>query len=375
MSVISYFIHDLVEVQVAPGVKKEAVKFLDFQLGGFKNRPGDGSDYYKIIIKPYDDFRFDPHASVSNLWWASGVTGRSFDNPVEQFALNKGVNSFTIYTNGRRFPINMFIQFALISRGISLLPAAGLVGGNNQATLLTGAGYAGKTTITLSAVRSGKCRLLGDDTICIGESGYALSYPREFTIKEYHCTTFPEYFETQPSLNKKKFIAFAKQIVRQISQNMPFLGLMNALLIKLDQPAMQKKLIPDFSPGKAKKVLSTVPLENIYGRNKLVPQANIGKVLYLERYNGDTIKTAPIDADKLAARMCAFLCNEWASSARMLYLISALELVDLQELFNRSREVIYSGIKNKECERLLIPKSCAPEILSKYYLSNHVDGT
>jgi hypothetical protein len=371
MGLISYSIHGLVEIQVDAEVNKGIVEYLEFQLGGFKNTSDDISAGYKISIKPYDEFRFEPNATITKLWQVSGVTGHSFNNPVEKFALSKGGNSFTIFTNGRNFPINMFIQFALISEGVSLLPAAGIVGEDNKGILLTGAGATGKTTITLGAVRNGKFRLLGDDTICISENGHALSYPREFTIKEYHRTTFPEYFVASPISYKEKIASFPKELIKQIYLNMPFIGLISLLLAKQDNSRLHKKFVAGLKRHvKHKNILRTVPLETIYGKNKIVSRSIVDRVLYLERYNGESFERTPLDPDTLATRLCAFLHNEWALSARRLYLISALELVDLMECFNLTREIIYSGIKNKQCECLLIPEKCTPEALSEYFLSH-----
>jgi hypothetical protein len=134
-----------------------------------------------------------------------------------------------------------------------------------------------------------------------------------------------------------------------------------------------KKLVPDFRLDKQKQILKPVPLETIYGQNKIVPHSTDYRILYLERYNRDSFEKTPLDPDILSARMCALLNNEWALNTRSLYLMSALELVDLQEYFNLSREIIYSGVKNKQCERLLIPERCKPETLSKYFLSHYVD--
>lgn len=80
-----------------------------------------------------------------------------------------------------------------------------------------------------------------------------------------------------------------------------------------------------------------------------------------------------MDPEILAARLCALLHNEWALSARRLYLISLFELVDLREYISQSREIIYEGIKNGQCECLRIPDSCTPEALLRYYLSQYSD--
>lgn len=361
MGPISYFIHGFAEIQVDPRVNKGVVEFLNFQLGDFRNSSDYRSAEYKINIKPYGDFRFEPNVAITSLWHTSGVTGHSFNNPVERLAISKDGNSLTIYVDGSNFPVNMFIQLVLINEGVSLLPAAGIVDEDNKAILLAGAGGTGKTSITLGAVRNGKFRMLGDDTICISANGHALSYPREFNIKEYHRTTFPEYFVAPPISYKKKIASLPKEIIKR------------ALLAMLDYSGLNKKSVPPSRFVQQKQVVKSVPLENIYGQHKIVPHSIVDRVLYLERYNGDTLEKTPLDPGIFAARMCAFLHNEWALSARRLYLMSALELVDLQEYFNLSREIVFSGVKNKRCERLLIPERCKPETLSDYFLSHYAD--
>jgi hypothetical protein len=366
-----YFVHDLLEIHVSPRVNQNIVKMLDFQLGSLKDMCCDRPVNNKLIIKPYDDFEFEPGATIINLWQTSGVTGCSFNNPKEELALKRSDDSLVIYANKRNFPINMFIQLMLMGRGVSLLPAAAIVDQNNKATLLTGAGGTGKTTLTLSAVKNCNFRLLGDDTICIASAGYGLSYPREFTIKDYHRSAFPEYFPATAKSNKHGSKSFKKRFIKQFIGNMPFLGLLNSLMQKLDQPGLQKRLIPDFSPGQPSGLVCTAPLEAIYGQDKVVPRADIARIIYLERYNGDSITTAPMETDILAARLCALLHNEWALSARRLCLISVLELVDFCEFTSQSRKIIYEGIKNVQCESLRIPESCTPEALSRYYLSHY----
>lgn len=373
-----YLIHDLLEIHASPRVSQDIVRMLDFQLGSLRTIRSEHSADYKIIIKPYDEFEFESGATVVNLWRASGVTGCSFNYPEERLALKKGEDSLAIYADSRRFPINMFIQFILMDRGVSLLPAAAIVDEANQATLLAGAGGAGKTVITLSAVKNNKYRLLGDDTICVDNSGYGLSYPREFNLKHYHRSTFPEYFSVSAPSGERKSSSFKKIFIKQVIRNMPFLGFADALLYKLGRPGLWNKLKQDVmldtrnaNNRKAYGAIHAVPVESIYGENKIAPKANFVRVVYLERYNGDSFAITPMHPDVLADRLCALLHNEWALSARRLYLISVLELVNLNEFFSRSREIIYASIKNSQCERLLIPSSCTPEALSRYYLSQY----
>ena len=366
-----YCVHDLLEIHVSRGVTKNIVKMLDFQLGSLKDIRNDHPVDYKLAIKPYDDFEFEPGATIINLWQASGVTDCSYNNPKEELALTKDGNSLVIYASKRNFPINMFIQFMLMGQGFSLLPAAALVDQDNNATLLTGAGGTGKTTITLSAVKNGNYRLLGDDTVCIARAGYGLSYPREFTIKDYHSNTFPEYFSTTANSRKQGSRSFKKTFIKQLIGNMPFLGLLNILLQKLDQPELLKKVLPDFSPRKPNGLVRTVPVEAIYGQHKIVTRADIGQIIYLERYNGDSFATGTMEPDMLASRLCALLHNEWALSARRLCLISVLGLVDFDKFISQSREIIYEAIKGRQCEYLRIPVSCTPEALSRYYLSHY----
>jgi hypothetical protein len=366
-----YCVHDLLEIHVSPRVKKNIVKMLDFQLGSLKAACSHHPIDYQLAIKPYDEFAFEPGASVINLWQASGVTDCSYNNPKEQLGITKDGNSLVIYANKRNFPINMFIQLLLLGQGFSLLPAAALVDQNNNATLLTGAGGTGKTTITLSAVKNGNYRLLGDDTVCIASAGYGLSYPREFTIKDYHSNTFPEYFSTTAKSRRHGSKSFKKTFVKQLIGNMPFLGLLNMLLQKLDQPELLKKIIPDFSQRQPNGLVRTVPLEAIYGLDKIVPRADIDQIIYLERYHGSSFATGSMEPEMLASRLCALLHNEWALSMRRLCLMSVLGLFDFDEFVSQSREIIYEAVKGRHCEYLRIPDSCTPEALSRYYLSHY----
>lgn len=370
MKKIHFFIHDLVEVQVASNVNRKILNMLEFQLGSSKVVPDGRTAKHKINIRPYDDFKFEPNAVITNLWQTSGVVGSSYNNPKEKFALKKESDSFSIYADNKNFAINMFIQLALINSGVSLLPAAAIVNQSNHATLFAGGGGAGKTTLTLCAVHDAKYRLLGDDTICLSKFGYGLSYPRQFTIKEYHKSTYPEYFETSSPSAKHIGFSYFKKILKQIFRNLPFLGVTNSVLRRLGLSKLQDILIPDFKTGTVNGALYTVPLDTIYGKNKVVPRADIDKIVYLERYNGTEIATEPIESNRLASLMFSLLQNEWALSVRRLYLMSVLELFDLEKYYSLSREIIYSGIKGKQCERLLIPDTFTPEMLSKYFLSN-----
>ena len=112
-----YCVHDLLEIHVSPRVTKNIVKMLDFQLGSLKDIRNDHPVDYKLAIKPYDDFEFEPGATIINLWQASGVTDCSYNNPKEELALTKDGNSLVIYASKRNFPINMFIQFMLMGQG------------------------------------------------------------------------------------------------------------------------------------------------------------------------------------------------------------------------------------------------------------------
>lgn len=81
--------------------------------------------------------------------------------------------------------IEPLIRFLLITKGYVLLHSACLSTDDGRGILLSAMPDTGKTTTVLKCLRTGKFKLLSDDMTIITPSGYALCFPKPFTISSH----------------------------------------------------------------------------------------------------------------------------------------------------------------------------------------------
>ena len=363
---IHYNIHGIIDVFVNPKVNDSILNNIDFQIGYFKKKTNrEQLTAQKIIIEPYDNFIPDPTRVFNTFHLVQGISGQCLDYPSDRLAFESCENCYMIYADKPNFLINIFIQLLIIEHGIAMVHAAAVADKNGCVTLLPGAGGVGKTALLGDLVKHHNYKTLGDDIICLTESGECLSFPRSFVLKEYHRPIYPEAFNSLNHTNNK-FNRF--KLMKLIMENIPFLGLTKATLRRMGLLDNVLTLLHYDRTALINESVLALPVEDVLGQGTVVDRGNIKRIVFLQRYAGTKLQLVPIDEDELCSRMFAIILHEWVDVMRQFFTMGALELVDLPSYFNRIDDIIRNGISEKKCHILLIPDTTSPQEMSRYFI-------
>ena len=353
-----YNVHGLASVNVDVSIGTALVNALEFQLGYFRcDDENDVETSYEINIKPYNHLG---HAITTEPFTAfhlsRGIEGKIVDEPERQLAVEKKANGFTIYSDSPNFLINLYIQLMLSLEGYTMVHAAGYCDASDRATLLAGAGGVGKTALLGHIVKRFGYKNMGDDVVIIGHDEKCLSFPRAFVFKEYHRTVYPEVFR---ELKIGRWNTYG--LKRFVIENAPFLGLTKKLLRRLGlyySVANSLNLAP---------YLATVPVEQIFGKNSVSNKGKISRIIFLERFAGDSFILEEILPSSMTRRLFSIIHHEWSVVLEHLFVMGALELVDLPEYWGRVAQIIEKVMEKKTLLTLRIPHTAAPEEIAHQY--------
>ncbi len=219
----SYDVNELLEVVVAPQVRPEIVREIDFQIGFFRSGVTDAkTGRPRIHVRPFSDWRAksSEEKNAAMFYACRGQPGMSIIDEANRLGIAREVNGFTIYADYPNFLINLYIQLLIAPMGYTMVHAAGYLSSSGTVTLIAGAGGIGKTAILGHAVRKRGLKHLGDDVVILSKSGSCLAFPRAFVLKPYHREVYSETFQRlqMPRWNLYKTKRF-------IVENAPFIGL------------------------------------------------------------------------------------------------------------------------------------------------------
>lgn len=348
---IQYTIHNLINVLIDPKVGNPLINAIDFQIGFFKNN---GEPYFKaphrIIIKPYEEFIPEPATPYQIFHNVRGIQRVCIHDYDEGIAIEKHPKGFNIYSSSPNFLINLFIQLILIDNDYSMVHAAVVADQDNRITLLPAAGGVGKTALLGCLVKEHGFKHMGDDIVILGKNGNCLAFPRYFVFKEYHRSVYPEVFE-RLNIKKKSYYGIKRFIV----DNAPFMGITKKILRRRKMYHTVAHTV-NLTP-----YLATIPVDEIFGPEAYIHQGEIEKIVFLERYDGQEFNSVKISEASISSRMFSIIHHEWVAYMQQLFMAGAMELIDLPFYFQKTNEIIQSGIYRKSCLLMLIPDNASPK--------------
>jgi hypothetical protein len=353
-----YNVHELVSVCVDGSMSASLIDALEFQIGYFKCKEGEERvTPYEIRVFSYKrNVRAIKEKAVSEFHLSHGVKGEIVHEPKKQLAVEKNPNGFTIYSDSPNFLINLYIQLILVSEGYTLIHSAGYCDGGDNATLLAGAGGVGKTALLGHIVKRFGYRHMGDDIVIVGKDDVCLSFPRAFVFKEYHRAVYPEVFR---ELKIPRWSTYG--IKRFAIENAPFLGVTKRLLRRSGlyyAVAGSLNLAP---------YLAAVPVERIFGKGSVASKGKIDQIIFLERCSGNEFVLDEMSSLAMSRRLFSIIHHEWSAVLEHLFVLGAMELVDLPEYFGRVSKIIEKVIDKKTLLMLNIPHTAGPEELASQY--------
>lgn len=362
---IKYNIHNIVHIYVDERVQQWVIDGIDFQLHFFKttDKNYNDEDIHKgnyLVVRRYLDFNKEHYGDMHIFHDKYAVPGKVVLNESRRIAIIKDENGYCIFTDSPIL-ITLFVQLLIIREGFSFIHAAAISDDMNNIILLPGAGGVGKTALVGFLVKNHGYRLLGDDIVLVKSDGHCFSFPRPFVLKKYHKDIYPETFALLNLNNKTK--SLFKIAIDFIIRNAPFLDFMKKILKKRGLYGRVRHILPI-----AQDFLATVPIDELFGKDKIASSGIIKKIFFMERYQGDKFKFQNINKRILSSRMFSIIHHEWSDYMKDLFSFGALDIEDIPSYFNNTHSIIEHAIDDASHELFLIPENSGSEEMAEYFL-------
>jgi hypothetical protein len=372
--VIYYNLYNKILIELSPSISESIKKQINFQINWFKqNSKNPPIDCEKIIrINNYSSFDASKY-NLKTIFHLTQGGKTTFHNPNKKLAVIKTEKGFDIYAHRYGFILNQYLQILLLECGISFVHAGGVVDDKGKAILFPGPGGVGKTAVINLFLEQKGYKLLGDDIIGIDSGGNCYPFPREFVLKPYHYNEYQEIFKSHnvnlSDFNKKGLIennknflnsSFIKKVDHYILRNLPFYGVLLSLWYRFGFYKISKTSTSYF----------TVPVEKIYGENKIALIGEIDKIYFLHRVNSDKIDSEDITIESLVSRMFSIINHEWCEGSRDLFSIGAFEFINLKEYFDKTYSIIKGFVGSSKKNQIIhINKKASPKELQNFVQS------
>jgi len=332
--ITKYFnIHNLVRIEIQSNLYSKIDEVLH-QIQEFEE-PYLSEKAIDIFVYDYSKCPVFKNSTIlSNYYYYSD---NYLNIPVEKFCFNFINAPFVIYCDNFRIPLNFLVELILLSKGYSLIHAAGVeYHGKNY--LFPAFGGVGKTATIAPLIFSGG-KLFGDDMNIIKDQE-VFSYPMDFSVYPYH-------LDILRIKDKKTKYQFKKtKILDSITDR---LRNYNSRVIKLLILILSSFKIP---------CINIAPKE-IFGENCLVEKGQINEIYYLSRIENDAsqIIVKSINSNKLAEICANILFQEWHQSMMILSTYSGLSTFSSYSLFNKIRDIFRETFRGYECHQIKIPNN------------------
>lgn len=354
-----YNIHGLAEVVIAPGVRPEITREIEFQIGPLRVPcQTDARSSPSIHIRPYEELR-SGHATEAAFYQCRGAVGSNLTDENARLSVHRGTEGFTIFADYANILINLYLQLLLVPQGYSMVHAAAYKDSRGKVTLLAGAGGIGKTAVLGHAVRAKGLQHLGDDVVILGSKGDCLAFPRAFVLKSYHCEGYAETFQR---LNLPRWNLYA--LKRFAIANAPFVGLTKDMLRKT---GMYYKVADIVRP---QPFLATVSPEELFGQGSMARSGEIGRIAYLDRVHSSQFDITALNIESCVNRLFAVIHHEWKDFLVHLISLGALDVVNLPSYCEQVVNALRSSVAEKELVHVQVPVDASPEQLVRFLEGN-----
>ena len=354
-----YNINGLAEVVIAPGVRPEIIREIEFQIGPMRvQSQDDAPGCPTIYIRPYEELR-SSLATEAAFYHCRGAVGSHLSDETARLSVHRGPEGFTIFADYANILINLYLQLLLVPQGYSMVHAAAYKDSKGKVTLLAGAGGIGKTAVLGYAVRTKGLQHLGDDVVILGSKGDCLAFPRAFVLKSYHREGYSETFQR---LNLPRWNMYA--IKRFLIANAPFVGLAKDLL---KQTGLYYTVADIIRPQPH---LATVSPEELFGQGSMARSGEIGRIAYLDRVYSSQFGITALNIETCVNRLFAVIHHEWKDFLVHLISLGALDVVDLPSYCEMVVTALRSSLAEKELVYVQVPVDASPEQLVRFLEEN-----
>jgi hypothetical protein len=354
-----YNIHGLAEVVIAPGVRPEIVREIDFQIGSLRiQSQGNVTGGPCVHVRPYTEYKNNEvtgGATEAVFYHCNGAVGTCLTDEAARLCVHRGSNGFTIFADYSNFLINLYLQLLLVPQGYSMVHAAAYKDKVGKVTILAGAGGIGKTAVLGYAVREKGLQHLGDDVVILGSKGECLAFPRAFVLKSYHREGYAETFQR---LNLPRWNLYS--VKRFLIENAPFVGLTKGLLRK---SGLYYKVADLIRP---QPFLATISPDQLFGQGSMAKSGEIGRIAYLDRVYSAEFAITALTIDTCVNRLFAVIHHEWKDFLVHLISLGALDVVNLPSYCEKVADTLRLSVAAKELVHVQVPVDASPEQLVRF---------
>ncbi len=359
MSERRYNIHGLAEVVIAPDVRPEIIREIEFQIGPMRVQSQDCvRSCPSIHIRPYEEL-CSSLATEAAFYQCRGAVGSHLSDDTARLSVHRGPEGITIFADYANILINLYLQLLLVPQGYCMVHAAAYKDSMGKVTLLAGAGGIGKTAVLGHVVRVKGLQHLGDDVVILGTKGDCLAFPRAFVLKSYHREGYTEIFQ-RLKLRRWDLYVFKRFVIA----NAPFVGLFKDLLRKV---GLYYKVADIVRP---QPFLATVSSDELFGQGSMSSSGEIGRIAYLDRVHSSQFDITTLNIETCVNRLFAVIHHEWKDFLVHLISLGALDVVNLPSYCENVVDVLRSSVAGKELVYVQVPVDASAEQLVRFLEQN-----
>jgi hypothetical protein len=306
----------------------DSTKVADFRFSDLGFEAGSKTLRFQALAK--DDGAFDIDLSPRQKSVVSKAINRlrhwNYLYPHERLANSFMYNVFDFMS-----------QMGHLSTGSSYIHASSFERDGRRVALAAWGGI-GKTTVMLKMILEGDWRFLSDDLGLIDDAGTLYMTPKRMQIYGYNLAGEPKI---QNAL---------------LGNRSPF-----------DKAAWKYKLAMDGPKG----VRRRVSAEDLFGNAKVGQGGPLTDLFYIERTDVQSIISEPADAERVTAKCATILLKELQPYTDIAIAMHSTwrspTLPDVNEMFERSRQVLARAFKGVPATYVQVPIEAGPDDLADFF--------
>lgn len=344
-----YNVHDFLQVQISQD-QLDLVTNYDHYFRHFKVGVKPKEVHYQIC--EFCEFQLPTTYFVSDaiIGLENGLC-----LPQEEYALVLDGNKITEYSNVANKATNLWLQYLLVDREMSVVHSAGIEL-DGKGIIFPGLGGVGKTLLVSELRKLVGSKFFGDDYVIVDRNSNMLCYPSDFSIYDYHLDMFPELRNTpfQDYLEERR----RKQRYQRILSLIPGRRLVGNTLryakSLFAKPASNRPVaVWDLDYVK-------VPVANLIPKERIGRRTKLFAGMFLSRYTGGELAIDEISLERLIREITGVLSVEFRYGLIYLHLLSAFGVIDLSRFKAMQRQTLQECFSRIKLYRVSIPVDIDP---------------
>lgn len=334
--------------------------FIKVKIEGGKLNLADGYNHYlryfqvvkQFAENNYEVKEFSNFKLPKNYSKADGAF--KFENGIcffkEKYALVFNGKKIIEYTNYANRATNLWLQLLLLKQGLTFVHGAGIEL-NGKGIIFPAFGGVGKTILIAGLRKLNSFKFFGDDYVIVDKKGNMFSYPSDFSVYDYHLDFFTELKNTSFNyyLRRRKLFGGYYETKRTI----------NFIAKRLELSS-----VPVLKGWHANYI--KVPTANLIKPQKIGEKTKLFASVFLERYNGEKIRSMEISLGEIIRVVSGILNLEFKDAFSYLYVLAAVGYFDMADFQTQQKEILQKTFSNIKLYRIYIPQNIKIEEYLNY---------